>query len=265
MAYGENYDEIGQWSVEKLKFIEDYLPSFTRATKTAMQRYYIDCFAGKGRWIHKDTKKIIDGSPAISLKYKDEFTKLFFIEMDEKRCNKLKELVDENNCHNAEIINGDCNIEIANVLKRIHPRSPTFVFVDPSADQVHFSTMEILSKWKTELFILFPYQMTLRRYLPKDKSKLGEWQIERLNSFFGSNEWLNIYKTCSRKYLLSKLLDLYTNNLKKLGYEFVHISQVFQMENGPELYMMIWVGKSPVGEKIMKKVYEKQYDQLSLF
>ncbi|WP_153123215.1 three-Cys-motif partner protein TcmP [Peribacillus tepidiphilus] len=265
MAYGEHYDEIGQWSVDKLKFIEDYLPHYLRATKKAYHRYYIDCFAGKGKWIHKDTKQIIDGSPAISMKYKDQFTKLFYIEMDTDRCKSLEELVKENNCINAEIINGDCNIEIEGILNRIHPRAPTFVFVDPSADQVSFLMMEKLSKWKTELFILFPYQMTIRRYLPVNIKSLTDWGVERLNKFFGTNEWINIYKTTSRNYLLDKMLKFYTNRLKDLGYEYIHISDVFKVHGGPDLYMMIWVGKHPVGEKIMRKVYENQKEQLSLF
>lgn len=265
MTYGGQYDEIGEWSIEKLKFIEDYLPHYIRATKKAWHRYYIDCFAGKGRWIHKHSKELVDGSPAISMKYKDDFTKLFYIEMDENRCSALKALTSEFNSLNAEIIQGDCNIEIESVLMRIHPRAPTFVFIDPSADQVKFSTMEKLAKWKTELFILYPYQMTLRRYLPRDVSKLKPWGIERMDAFFGSRGWLDIYQNTRRELLLSELLKYYTDNLRKLGYEYTHISDVFRMKSGPELYMMIWVGKHPVGEKIMKTVYEKQSDQLSLF
>ncbi|RJS59182.1 three-Cys-motif partner protein TcmP [Bacillus sp. PK3_68] len=265
MAYGGNYDEIGSWSLAKLKFIEDYLPHYIRATKKAMHRYYIDCFAGKGKWIHKDTKEIVDGSPAISMKYKNDFTKMFFIEMNSERCNSLNELIKEQQCTNAEVVQGDCNDKIKSVLQRIHKRAPSFVFVDPSADQVQFSTMQLLSQWQTELFILFPYQMTLRRYLPRDHSKLGDWQKERLNSFFGSKDWLDIYLNSHRDYLLSNLLNFYIGNLKKLGYCYVHESEIFQVKNGPELYMMIWVGKHPIGNKIMKSVYDKQSDQLSLF
>jgi three-Cys-motif partner protein len=265
LAYGGQYDEIGDWSVQKLKFIENYLPHYLRATKKAMHRYYIDLFAGKGKWIHKETREIIDGSPAISMKYKDHFTKLFYIEMDEERCHSLEQLSNENGCTNVEIIQGDCNLQIESVLKQMHQRAPTFVFVDPSADQVQFATMELLAKWKTELFILFPYQMTIRRYLPRDKEKMQKWNINRLNSFFGSMDWKEIYENSHRDYLLSKMLDFYTSNLKKLGYEYIHISEVFKMQNGPELYMMLWVGKHPVGNKIMKRIYENQTTQLSLF
>lgn len=265
MAYGEKEGTIGDWSIQKLKFIEDYLPSFIKATNKALHRYYIDCFAGKGTWIHRDSGETVDGSPSISMKYSNDFTKLFFIEFNPERTTELEQLANDKGCTNYEIFTGDCNVEIEKILNKIHNRAPTFVFIDPSADQVTFDMMRTLSKWKTELFILYPYQMTIRRYLPKNKATLKEWQKKRLNKFFGSEEWLPIYLESDRTYLLSRLLEFYTDNLKNLGYEYVHTSDIFQMDSGPELYMMIWVGKHPVGSKIMKRVYENQSAQLSLF
>jgi three-Cys-motif partner protein len=266
MAYGEKDNLIGSWSLDKLEFLKKYLPIYVKATSRAMHRYYVDCFAGRGKWIEKESLKEVDGSVSISLDHSENFTKLFYIELDEERVEDIKKLASlKAPKKNYEIINGDCNAVIHKVMQQIHPKSPTFVFIDPSSDQVKWSTIEYLSLWRTELFILYPYQMTIRRYLPVDTSKIESWQMERLNNFFGTNLWYDIYMNYDRRYLLSKLLELYTNRLKEIGYKYVNISDVFKKPGGPDLYYMIWVGKHKAGDKIMKWVYEQQNPQLSLF
>ncbi|WP_044736628.1 three-Cys-motif partner protein TcmP [Geobacillus kaustophilus] len=266
MAYGEKDNLIGSWSLDKLEFLRKYLPIYIKATSKAIHRYYVDCFAGRGKWIEKESLKEVDGSVSISLDYSGDFTKLFYIELNEDRVKDIEKLASvKSPKRNYEIIKGDCNVMIRKVMPQIHPKAPTFVFIDPSSDQVKWSTIEYLSKWRTELFILYPYQMTIRRYLPKDTSKIQSWQIERLNDFFGTNLWYDIYINHRRTYLLSKLLDLYTNRLKEIGYKYVNVSDVFKKPSGPDLYYMIWVGKHKAGNEIMKWVYEQQNPQLSLF
>ena len=149
------------------------------------------------------------------------------------------------------------------VLARIHPAAPTFVFLDPSGDHLRWSTIELLSKWRTELFILFPYNMTLVRYLPRHR-KQEEWQKEHLDAFFGTRDWEEIYKG-ERIYLLRRLLDLYTVRLRALGYKHVNISECFKNSTGQNLYYMIWVGKHDAGKKIMDWVFAQQSNQLKLF
>lgn len=265
MGYGKN-DEIGQWSVDKLSFLERYLPAFAKATKKAKQRYYIDGFCGKGVWTHKKTKEKIQGSASIALNYSEDFTHQYFIDLDNERINEVKEIINKKSILNkATAINGDCNVEIINIMKKIHKRAPTFVFLDPSGDHIHWKTIQYLSNWRTELFILFPYHITIRRFLPIDINKQAEWMKKRLNEFFGTNKWEEIYYQTHRNYLASKLLELYTSRLNDIGYIHCNVSDVFKTDTGQNLYYMIWVGKHPVGKKIMNYVFEKQSDQLKLF
>lgn len=264
MAYGEEA-KIGQWSLDKLAFLERYLPAYLRATRSALHKYYIDGFAGRGEWVNKRTGQKVAGSATIALQYAEQFTHLFFVEFEEERAENLRDLIRIHNAsHKATVFVGDCNLLLSKVVKRIHPSAPSFAFLDPSSDQLQWKTIEMLSKWKTELFILFPLNMTLIRYLPKN-GKITEWARIRLNGVFGTDEWEQLFQNTPRSRLKSELLMLYTNRLRSLGYEHVNISDVFKSDSGQKLYYMIWVGKHPIGKKIMDKVFEKQSDQLKLF
>ena len=37
---------VGDWTLDKLKILEQYLPAYLSATQTAIERIYIDPFAG---------------------------------------------------------------------------------------------------------------------------------------------------------------------------------------------------------------------------
>jgi len=264
MAYGEK-DFIGRWSLGKLAFLERYLPAYLRATKPALHRYYIDGFAGRGKWIDKSTGKSVDGSAAIALQHIDKFTHLYFIEYEDERAENLRSLISSYGAtQKATVYVGDCNEYLPLIMRRIHYKAPTFVFLDPSSDQLQWKSIELLSKWKTELFILFPLNMTLIRYLPR-RGAQEKWATERLDKVFGTREWENIYKNKDRLYLTSELLNLYTSRLKNLGYDHINISDIFKSDTGQSLYYMIWVGKHPVGKKIMDTIFEKQSPQLKLF
>lgn len=264
MGYGVD-DKIGRWSIDKLQFLEKYIPSYIRATKGTLHRYYIDGFAGKGTWIHNKTGNIIDGSAAIALKYAEQFTHLHFVEYDPQRAAQLKELIIQHNAvHKATVHIGDCNELIPLIMSKIHHRAPCFVFLDPSKDQLQWITISTLAKWKTELFILFPLNMTLLRYLPRH-GELKHWARPHLDPIFGTSEWYEIYRNVPRGDLANSLLDLYSSRLQGLGYEYKNVSRIFKNDNGQRLYYMIWVGKHPVGSRIMDPIFKQQPGQLELF
>jgi three-Cys-motif partner protein len=266
MGYGDKQNTIGEWSIDKLSFIKKYLPIYSKATQKALHRYYIDAFAGNGEWIHRVKGGKVPGSATIALENISGFTNQFFIEMDDARVANLYRLIESFDAKDkAKIYQGDCNTVLPNILMKIHKKAPAFVFLDPSADQVEWETIEFLSKWKTELFILYPYHITIQRFLPKNKNSLKDWQRERLNKFFGTNKWEDIYMEKHRDYLCFELLELYTNNLRNIGYSYANISEVFKTPGGQKLYFMIWVGKSPVGKKLMDWVFQQQQVQMSLF
>ncbi|GEA17543.1 hypothetical protein E306M_06770 [Moorella sp. E306M] len=270
MGYGDEEGQVGEWAKEKLRYLQSYLPSFTKATKKAKSRYYIDGFAGTGKWIVRETGEEIKGSAQIALETNPPFSKCFFIEKDASRADKLKELQARYPSRASEVICGDCNEVMPLILRQISPYAPTFVFLDPSGAHIKWSTIQLLSKYRTELFINFPLQMDLQRRLPNDPAKLNPNDIDTLNAYFGSEAWKDIY---SRKFSLEyprysalSLMELYVSGLKELGYKYVHYSDAIRNSRRVKLYYLIWVGKHPVGEEIMRHVLRVQFNpQLSLF
>lgn len=264
MPYGEEEGYIGHWSTAKLDILREYLPIYQNACMRAKHCFYVDAFAGRGEWKVKGTNEVVQGSPKIALTHLEKFTRTYFVEMDEERVKELQSLKDSSaHPFKVKVLQGDANEMLPQIFHEIHPKAPTFVFLDPSADQLKWSAIEHLSKWKTELFILYPYNMTISRYLPQDIDKLRPWGIERLNNFFGCSDWLEVYQDHAggrRRYLAEALLRLYTGRLKQLGYDYCNVSKCFRTidaEHGQRLYYMLWVGKHPVGKKIIDSVLKK--------
>ena len=58
--------DVGDWTREKLKLLELYLPGYLSATTKAQDRIYIDGFAGPGKnQLRSAPREIIDGSPSL--------------------------------------------------------------------------------------------------------------------------------------------------------------------------------------------------------
>lgn len=263
MGFGD--DGVGEWSQLKLQYLSSYLSCFTKATARAMHRYYIDGFAGKGKWPLRNSKKEIKGSPLIALDTEPRFTKCFFIEKNQDNVNNLIKVSKEYSNREFEVIVGDCNVKMKDVLEVINKRAPTFVFLDPTAGHLSWETIELLSQWQTELFINFPLHMDLLRNLPNNRSKLKKRNEDKLNMVFGGQKWKGIY---DRKFALSgarfsswNLMELYITGLKELGYSYINYSDVIKNSSGQKLYYMIWAGKHQVGGKIINYVLKRQFKE----
>ena len=81
----------GDWTIQKLEILEDYLNAYTTALKNqSFSLMYIDAFAGAGyfslRNQDEDTRSFIEGSAARALRIEDKpFDRLIFVENDDNR------------------------------------------------------------------------------------------------------------------------------------------------------------------------------------
>jgi three-Cys-motif partner protein len=254
--------EVGEWSVLKLKFLQSYLTSYLVATKRAKHKYYIDCFAGDTEYIHKSTKQLVEGSSKIVLNIDKSFDAYYFIEMDPQRIQQLEKVRDIYPYKNINIYQGDCNEKLPNILENIEKKSPTFIFFDTDGVHIKWETLIKASQWRTEFLINFPFNMSIKRNLPTDISKLKPSFKTTLTEFYGTDEWYNIYSSASipQSRKNNMLISLYVNNLKTLGFKYVIISPPFCNQTGAILYYLIFAGNNPVGEKIMGHVFNKQFN-----
>ena len=243
---------VGEWTQDKLKILEDYLPHYLAATTTALERIYVDAFAGPGTNVLRQTRREIDGSPLIALKARSasgtQFSRLFFIEQDDESASELEghlaRLDDDGRC---KVVRGDVNEGLPRVVRALHKRAPTFVFLDTQGIEPRWSTIEAISPWKVELLINFPLGMSINRNPDSAKTQ----------AYFGTPDFYPLLRFRGAG-KAKALLDLYKERLAALG--FTHRTQydrLVKTEKGKRLYYLVFVGKHPAGERIMNSVFSQ--------
>lgn len=241
--------DVGEWSKNKLKILSDYLPVYLQATTKAIERIYVDGFAGPGLNRVKSSGEEISGSPLVALDAKAKngtrFDRLYFIERDTDAASELRNLVSSRRQEaRAQVIQGDVNVELPKLIARLSKRSPTFIFLDTEGIEPKWTTIEALAGWRTELLINFPLGMAINRNPGSDK----------VTDYFGTDEWRPFWE--SRH--LRELLDLYKGRLKALGWEHTtDVDPLIKATGGQQLYYLIFVSKVEPAKRIMKWVQEQ--------
>jgi three-Cys-motif partner protein len=242
---------VGDWTRDKLKILTDYLPAYLTATQRAMERIYIDAFAGPG-FNRLRRGEVINGSPLIGLdavgSRGTRFDRLYFIENDTSAVQELTEVVaDHPFSSRVQILPGDVNDELPRLIKKLPKRSPTFVFLDPEGIDPRWSTIQAIADWQTELLVNFPLGMAINRN--PDSTKVDD--------YFGTEEWRLLWSQ-SHSFKASSLLALYKRRLAELGYRFqVDDARLIRDSGGRRLYYLIFVSKVGVARRIMTSVFRQ--------
>ncbi len=244
--------EVGPWTKDKLKVVEDYLSPYLTATQRATERVYIDAFAGPGTNILERTGEIIDGSPLIALSAKGKdgrgFDRLFFIDDDADAVTELRSHIarlGEN--HRAEVVYGDVNVALPRLMTRINQRSPTFVLLDTEGIEPRWETVQSLAAWQTELLINFPLGMSINRNAESAKTE----------AYFGTSEWRR-YWNGGRLSRTSGLIRFYLNRLADLGWDQQpDHSRLVKGDGNKHLYYLLFASKHPGGRNIMKWAFDQ--------
>lgn len=186
----------GEWTVQKLYVIEEYLKTYvTVLKKQNVKKIYVDGFAGSGKTELKTvTKNIeqttIDGSALLSLKY--DFDEYYFLELDADRIAMLEENVKSNYSEKfskVHFITGDCNKKLNDVLSNITVYDRCLMFLDPYALEFNWETLEKISQCGVvDLWYLFP--LSVIRLMSKDK-EITDRNKDKVTSILGTDKWLN--------------------------------------------------------------------------
>jgi len=210
----------------KLSLVEGYLRAFATALRPKFsQLWYIDAFAGTGErtvitparaadmWGPEVEEKIERrrGSAAIAIDIRPEFDRLIFIEMLPKHCSALRELRGNYPSRNIDVIPGDANSAIAQLINsHSWPGTRAVMFLDPYGMSVDWRTLEAVSK--TEAIDVW-YLVSLSglfRQATRDAEKLDETKRVALTRMIGTSEWEKDW------YQLTKRTDLFGNSDEKL-------------------------------------------------
>lgn len=185
----------GKWTIEKLDIVFDYLCAYTTALKnTKFTKLYVDGFAGEGKILLKNGE-FIDGSAAISLKIDTPFDRYIFIEKNENKVMKLKELKAMNCDKDILVLSGEANFNLQRIVSKTNWKSTRGVFfIDPFATQTKWDTLKCIANTQcADVWFLFPFY-AINRILPKDVEQTAMFS-DRLDKCFGTSDWKDyLYK-----------------------------------------------------------------------
>lgn len=179
----------GEWTMEKLTIINDYLGFYVTAlSKQRVKLVYIDAFAGSGKTIISDGTEV-DGSAVLSLQY--DFDEYYFIEIDAKRLSELEHIIRTRypqKINSVHIINGNCNDNLIQILSSLNKYQRGVMFLDPYALELNWSVLSAASQTGIlDIWYLFPVN-ALTRNLPRDK-RYSEATSARIDLILGTHDW----------------------------------------------------------------------------
>lgn len=240
---------VGEWTRDKLRILESYLPYYLQATTTAIDRVYIDGFAGPGTNTLRESGVVIPGSPLIAASARapnrTRFTRLIFIEKSEALADELRSHVNQDS--RCEVYSGDVNDRLPEIIRTVNRRAPTFVFLDTAGIDPRWKAIEAVAPWQVEFLINFPLGMSINRNPDSDKTL----------SYFGTPEFRSLLRRRGPGKARA-LLDLYKRRLATLGLIYTtDDDRLVRTQNGKRLYYLVFVGKHPVGERIMNAVFSQ--------
>jgi len=254
---------VGLWSKDKYFYIKRYLEIFTKAMKDKWKGnlYYIDLFAGCGKCRIRETGEEIDGSALISLQLKFPFKRYFFVDLNPRALNALeKRIKDLPLVDKVSINQGDCNEKVEEIITEI-PQTGALclALIDPTGLQIKFETIKRLAKnRKVDLIITFPEGMAIKRNI----EKFLRQQESPLDEFMGDRNWRIIYE-CEKLNTLNdherkkRLITLYKENLKKLGYVSIKSEDEILIKSSQKrlpLYYILFASKHSLGHKFWSAV-----------
>ncbi len=263
----------GQWTIDKLNILENYLNAYTTALKSQdFKLMYIDAFAGTGKIEFptetiNDVSGFVSGSAERALKITDKpFDKIIFVESDRNRCLELENLRQDNLNRNITIENTDANSFLVN-LDCNWKSWRGVLFLDPFATEVEWSTIEKISRFNAlDTWILFPV-LAIARILPvsMEPNKVSESWASRLTTIFGDEIWRNLYKNTQpdlfgiirteREYGVDGLLNIYKEKLsEQFGSRFLQESRTLKNSKNSPLFEFLFCAGNPRGARIAKRI-----------
>lgn len=196
----------GEWTLQKLHIIEEYLKSYSMVLKNQkVKKIYIDGFAGSGKTELKcksasknnndqngcdEIASVVEGSALLSLKY--DFDEYYFLELDAERILELQKNVEEKypeKINRVHFINGDSNNKLLEVISQITVYDRCLMFLDPYALELKWDILEKISKCGVvDLWYLFP--LSLIRLIEKQRD-ISDANKRKVTSILGTEEWLD--------------------------------------------------------------------------
>lgn len=246
------------------------------------EAYYIDCFAGRGKY-HKDGRKdCVPGSPLIALNIATDVQrrkkqkkginfklKLIAIESNKNNYETLNEFINASNPNaevEVEIIHGYFEDLVNDVVTKTG-YAPAFFFIDPRGIKLPKEALDIVINRHGSTEILLNYMaMGIRRVagLTKTTSHPDERirvrairSLSNLDDLFGDTSWIDKESR--------ELLKHFADSVLKNKYKFVLNFDVPYPDRSGTFYNLLFATNHPIAQKIMKDIFTKKHFKETLF
>ena len=263
----------GQWTINKLNILENYLNAYTTALKDQpFKLMYLDAFAGTGeislRYEDEDAQAFIEGSARRAINITDKpFDRLIFVEKELQRFASLQSLCKENPSRDIRTENADANFFLKN-LQEDWWSWRGVLFLDPFATEVEWATIEKIAGFNAlDTWILFPVS-SIGRMLPRSKKpeKISDKWVDCLNRIFGDRSWEILYsndpqlslwgdKQYQRESGVEGIIQIYKDKLRSLfDSRYLETSKTFMNSKNSPLFEFMFCAGNPRGAKLAKKI-----------
>lgn len=249
--------EVGPWSASKHHFLRRYIDAFTTAMREKLWSglHYVDLFAGAG--IERIRGGGLEwGSPLIAAQAPHRFTQLHLCEIKKKLFATLVQRVRRFQQPNEpQLVHGDANLVIDEIVKSIPHGSLTLAFLDPYGLHLDFETLRRLSGPRCDLIIFFPDHLDALRnwesvYVGKPDSNLSR--------VLGTDEWHEELMATPSSQWAHMLRRIYERQLGLLGYEHFEYERISRSD-GRALYLLLFCCRHKAGGRIWRNVSKRKY------
>jgi len=255
----------------KLAIIKEYAAAYSRIlSKKGFHHIYIDAFAGAGIHISETTGGFVRGSPLNALITNPSFEELYFVELDGRKVEFLREAIGQQN--NVHIYHGNCNDLLpTEVFPKISYKDykRALCFLDPYGLHLSWKVVEAASQTRSiEIFLNFPIHDINRNVLRKTLQEVEQAQIDRMNTFWGDFSWRDIayrltkdiwgknrwLKDCNNE----KITEAFRQRLINVA-GFIHVPKPMPMRNsrGSTVFYLFFASHNQVGAKIAQDIFKK--------
>lgn len=267
----------------KLEILRKYLKAWAIVIGSYFPTaYFVDCFAGRGRYHLGGQKDNVAGSPIIGLETSLEVKKIkqkkgisfdlkiIAIEPDKDNVKCLKKFAKEADPKSEikwQLFESEFSTAISSILSKISD-APTFFFIDPYGIKgINKNTLDLIvnRKGSTEIFLNY-MKMGVQRIKGQyknithknDKIRIMAIKtISHMSNLFGDMSWLGRND--------KKLLTHFVKLVFSKNYRFVLKFDVPYPDRSGIIYSLLFATNYDSGEKIMKSIMTKKLLEGTLF
>jgi three-Cys-motif partner protein len=251
---------VGDWSHDKHYFLMRYIDAFTTAMKNKKWTglHYIDLFAGAGIEKLETSGKLEWGSAMIAAQA--GFTQLHLCEKVKRNYEALQPRVYKIR-PNAQVLNGDANKKITEIVGQIPSGTLSLAFLDPYGLHMEFEALKTLSRVRADLIIFFPDHMDALRNWEHNYFNDPDSNLDRCLG--AGADWRSKINNTPRERLAEVLRELYVSQIKTLGYTNFEYERI-TMGSHP-LYVLIFCSRSDLAAKLWREISQVKADKQRTF